>query len=43
MASFSETSFQLLDAFSENNDEEVLLVNAINTSKNKEHPYCVCV
>ena len=41
MASFPEARLQLLNAFSENiiNDEEFLLLEDINTSKNKELPY----
>ena len=40
-ASFHETRFQLLNAFSENliNEQEFLLLEDINTSKNKEFPY----
>ena len=41
MASFREARLQLLNAFSDSfmNDEEFLLLEDINTSKNKERPY----
>ena len=41
MASFREERLHLLNAFSENiiNDEEFLLLQDINSSKNKEVPY----